>query len=211
MEVVICPGGPVMTNAYVVADGAGVAVVIDVGFDPEALARVVDSRGWRVAAIVATHGHFDHVAGNAAARQRWDAPLWMHPLAVPVATAAGEHAQWFGLDCPDSPPPDRTFEHGDQLQVGQLTFEVRHTPGHSPGGVTLCMPGHAFVGDCLFAGSIGRTDLPHSDHELLMRSIREQLMTLPDETVVYPGHGETTTIGVERTTNPFRFGWEPSR
>lgn len=211
MQVVICPGGPVMTNAYVVADEAGAAVVIDVGFGPEQLDRVVREHGWRVEAIVATHGHFDHVAGNAAAKALWDAPLWMHPLAVPVATAAAEHAQWFGLQCPNSPLPDRTCEHGDVIQVGRLSFEIRHTPGHSPGGVTLYTPGHAFVGDCLFAGSIGRTDLPHSDHDLLMRSIRGQLMTLPDETVVYPGHGETTTIGAERATNPFRFEWESVR
>ncbi len=210
MRVAKSCGGPVLTNTYVVADDDGVALVIDPGFEPETLTELLDQQDWVVAALVCTHGHFDHVAGNGRAKDPWNVPLWMHSEAVPVATHAAEHASWFGVVCDDSPPPDRTFEHGDVLEVGALRFGIRHTPGHSPGGVALVAPGHAFVGDTLFAGSIGRYDLPHSDFRLLMRSIREELMTLPDETHVYPGHGETTTIGRERRTNPFRLEWGDS-
>ncbi|MCC7491029.1 MAG: MBL fold metallo-hydrolase [Fimbriimonadaceae bacterium] len=207
MQVAVVPGGPVMTNCFLAADEAGVCVVIDPGYEPERLPPMLQQLGWTVAAVVATHGHFDHVAGNYAAQQLWGVPLWMHPAAVPSATTASQHARWFGLSCADSPPPDRTFEHGDTFTVGSLQFEVRHTPGHCPGNVALYTPGHVFVGDVLFAGSIGRYDLPGSDYDTLMRSIAQQLMTLPDETVVYPGHGEATSIGEERRHNPFAAEW----
>jgi glyoxylase-like metal-dependent hydrolase (beta-lactamase superfamily II) len=204
MQIVMVTGGPVATNSYLVADDAGQCFVLDPGFDPSQPAAEVAARGWHVAAIVATHGHFDHVGGIRQAKELWDAPLWMHPLAIPIATTASQHALWFGITSEDSPPPDQTFEHGDTFTVGDLSFEVRHTPGHSPGGVSLVCDGHAFVGDTLFQGSVGRYDLPHSDYDALMRSIREELMTLPDETLVFPGHGEVTRIGVERRTNPLR-------
>jgi glyoxylase-like metal-dependent hydrolase (beta-lactamase superfamily II) len=197
-----------MTNTYAVADDDGACLVIDPGFDIDELAAEIDRRGWQVRAIVTTHGHFDHIAGNRVARERWSAPLWMHPATVELATNAGTQARWFGLSSENSPPPDRTFEHGQVLTIGALTFEVRAVPGHCPGSVALVCPGHVFVGDVLFAGSIGRSDLPHSDSWQLMASIRDQLMTLPDDTVVYPGHGETTTIGEERRHNPFRREWE---
>ncbi len=204
MTIETLTGGPAATNSYLVADADGVACVIDPGYVVDQLEALRDRRGWVIAAVVATHGHFDHVAGCAEAKERWAAPLWMHPAAVPVALSAPDHAAWFGCDCPPCPRPEQTFAHGDRFAVGALAFEVRHTPGHSPGGVCLVAPGVAIVGDTLFAGSIGRFDLPHSDGELLMKSIAEQLMTLPDETRVYPGHGEPTTIGAERRTNPFR-------
>lgn len=211
MKVMMVPAGPVLTNSYLIVDEQGVGVVVDPGYAVGLLNHHVKQNGWRIEAIVATHGHFDHVAGNAEAVELWAAPLYMHPEAIPIATSAAEHAAWFGIESPDSPPPDETLEQGESLEVASLTFAVRHTPGHSPGGITLLADGHAIVGDTLFAGSIGRTDLPHSDHGQLMRSIREQLMTLPDETVVLPGHGNTTTIGEERRTNPFRVEWEAAR
>lgn len=207
LNIEMVTGGPVMTNTYVVADPEGVAFVLDPGFEPDLVAPVVARRGWRVEAIVATHGHFDHVGGMRRAKELWPVPVWMHTEAAPVATHCGDHALWFGVQCENCPPPDHLLEHGDTFTCGQLSFEIRHTPGHSPGGISLICDGHAFVGDCLFAGSIGRADLPHSDPRLLMRSIRESLMTLPDETIVYPGHGETTTIGSERRQNPFRKQW----
>jgi glyoxylase-like metal-dependent hydrolase (beta-lactamase superfamily II) len=132
----------------------------------------------------------------------------MHPDTVDVATHCAEHARWFGVVCPDCPPPDHTFAQGDTFTVGELSFEVRDVSGHCPGSVALFTPGHVFTGDALFAGSIGRVDLPHSDAWQLMANLREQLMTLPDDTIVYPGHGETTTIGQERHHNPFRAEWE---
>lgn len=204
MEVLTVSGGPVATNAYLVADDHGSALLIDPGFELDELAAAVERRAWRVEAIALTHGHFDHVAGVAEAKRRWGAPLWIHSADRAIACRASEHAGWFGLESPDCPPPDHTYDHGDVLTVGELRFSVRHTPGHSPGGVCLLLPGHAFVGDTLFAGSIGRHDLPHSDPDALLRSIQEQLMVLPDDTIVYPGHGPATTIGDERRNNPFR-------
>jgi glyoxylase-like metal-dependent hydrolase (beta-lactamase superfamily II) len=191
-----------------VADDDGVAAVIDPGFDPAQIDAFIQRRGWRVAAILLTHGHFDHVAGNRAAAELWQAPLYLHPLDSELATHAAEHAGWFGLTCEDSPPPDHELTHGQTLEVGGLSLEVRHTPGHSPGSVTFVLPGHAFVGDVLFEGSIGRYDLPGADFDTLMASIREQLMNLPDDTLVHPGHGDTTTVGSERMANPFRGEWE---
>lgn len=207
MRILQFAGGPVMTNSYVVADDHGRAMVIDPGFDPTPLAQAIKENDWSVVRIVATHGHFDHVAACGEAKALWDVPLQMHPAAAPIATTCSVHAQWFGLSCEDCPAPDSTIDHGDLLEVGELQFEVRHTPGHSPGGVCLITEGHALVGDTLFEGSIGRTDLPHSDPQALFESIRDQLMVLPDETNVYPGHGQATTIGHERRTNPFRLYW----
>lgn len=203
MTIVAVPNGPVETNAYVVADADGLAMVIDPGYEPDAVDRLVKARDLCVRAIVATHGHFDHVAGCRAAIELWAAPLFMHPLAVPVAVTCDQHARWFGLECEPCPEPDETLAQGDVLELGELAFEIRHTPGHCPGGICLIAPGAAIVGDTLFAGSIGRYDLPHSDFDALMTGIRDQLMSLPDETVVYPGHGPTTTIGAERRHNPF--------
>ncbi|MBI2302273.1 MAG: MBL fold metallo-hydrolase [Armatimonadetes bacterium] len=203
-------GDPPADPNGLVAEGSQ-ALVIDVGFDPDSIDRAARERGWQVAAIVSTHGHFDHIAANAAARELWGAPLYMHAASVPIATSASVHAQWFGVECPDSPPPDHTLQHGDRLVVGRLEFEVRDTSGHCPGSISLYTPGHVFVGDALFAGSIGRVDLPHSDEKQLLTNLREQLMTLPDETVVYPGHGPTTTIGEERRHNPFLRAYGSSR
>ncbi len=208
MNLAVIAGGPVTTNAYLVADDQGQTVVIDVGFEPERLQPVLEQNGWQVAAIVSTHSHFDHVAGNAAAVALWQVPLYMHEAAVPLATHAAEQAQWFGLTCADSPEPDRLLAAGDRLEVGQLSFEVRHAPGHCPGHVLLIGDGHAFVGDVIFAGGIGRWDLPLADGAELMRSIREQVMTLPDTMALHPGHGESTTVGDERRGNPYRDMWE---
>jgi glyoxylase-like metal-dependent hydrolase (beta-lactamase superfamily II) len=208
MRIVTVAGGPVMTNTFIVADDDGAALVIDPGFDPRGVDDLVRKRGWRVAAVVVTHGHFDHIAGCRAAKDLWAAPLAMHPDTAPIATAADDHAAWFGLSCENCPEPDRLLAHGETLAVGALAFEVRAIPGHCPGSIALVGGGHVFVGDALFAGSIGRVDLPHSDPLELMRSIRDQLMSLPDETVVHPGHGEDTTIGDERRHNPFRAEWE---
>lgn len=208
MNVVTVVGGPVMTNSFIITDTANNAVVVDPGFDPHAIDRAVRQRGLTVGLVVTTHGHFDHVAGNRLAKELWHAPLAMHPDTVEIATTCSEHARWFGLECENSPQPDRLLAHGELIQIGDLSLEVRHVPGHCPGSIALVGDDGVIVGDVLFAGSIGRIDLPHSDAGALMLSIREQLMTLPDDYIVYSGHGEITTIGDERTTNPFRTEWE---
>ncbi|HAZ62126.1 MAG TPA: MBL fold metallo-hydrolase [Armatimonadetes bacterium] len=208
MQVVCLDGGPIGTNTYLVADDNGRTVVIDPGVEADVIAAVCDERNWQVVVLAATHGHFDHVCYAAQAKARWGVPYWMHSEAVALAVASAEQAAWFGLELANSPAPDNFLNPAEPFGVGHLNFEVRYVPGHSPGSVALYIPGHVFAGDVLFSGSIGRTDLPGGDHDLLMQSIREQLMTLPDATVVWPGHGPATTIGEERQNNPFREGWQ---
>jgi glyoxylase-like metal-dependent hydrolase (beta-lactamase superfamily II) len=191
---------PFMMNCYIVLDGDE-ALVIDPGeFTPR---MEQDLAGKRVRAVVNTHGHCDHCGGNAAARRHTGAELLIHADDVPLLTHLEEQGAMFGIAVAASPPPDRTLAEGDSVAVGSVAFEVRHAPGHSPGHVVLVGGGAVFAGDVLFAGSVGRTDLPGGDAATLMQSIQHKLLTLPDEAVVYPGHGPATTIGAERRQNPF--------
>lgn len=153
--------------------------------------------------VVDSHGHFDHIGGNAGLVERTGAELLIHGDDLAFLREAGVHAEHWGMEFTASPEPDRLLTGGESLAVGELAFEVIHTPGHSPGGISLYMPGHLFTGDALFEGSIGRTDLPGGDYATLIRSIRERLLILPDDTVVHPGHGPESTIGRERSGNPF--------
>jgi glyoxylase-like metal-dependent hydrolase (beta-lactamase superfamily II) len=137
-------------------------------------------------------------------------PVWLHPADRPLYDGAADQGAWLGVRAPPPPPPpDRELAHGDTLALGSLTFEVRHVPGHSPGSVAFVGHGVAFVGDAVFAGSVGRVDLPGGDGATLLTSIREQLLTLPDETVLYAGHGPETSVGAERRANPFLTGAFP--
>jgi hydroxyacylglutathione hydrolase len=199
------PVGPIGANCYIVGDDAtGEVFVIDPGDEPERILQRLGRLGARPIAIVNTHGHFDHVQGVDAVRRATGAPFWIHEAEREVLEQGPARARLlFGLELPASPMPDRWLRDGDRLQVGSLSLAVRHTPGHSPGGVCLLGEGVAFVGDTLFAGSIGRTDLPGADLDTLLRSIAQVLLPLPDETVCYPGHGPETTIGDEKRDNPF--------
>lgn len=207
MEVEVFPLGPFETNCYLVYAGGesrGAVTVVDASFEPGEMVSRLRELGRPVSAIVLTHAHVDHIAGvNEVLRSFPEARVLVHEaerewlgdpelnLGVPIGvrvTARG---------------PDGVLREGDEVEMGGLRWRVLHTPGHSPGGITLYSPGVAFVGDALFAGSVGRTDFPGSDMGVLTRSIREKLYVLPEETVVYPGHGPATTIGRERATNPF--------
>jgi glyoxylase-like metal-dependent hydrolase (beta-lactamase superfamily II) len=191
---------PFYTNCYVLKDG-GEALVIDPGeAAPELLAEIA---GCKVVMIVNTHCHCDHAGGNAGMVEATGAPLAMHRAELPLLHTLEQQGAMFGVPFPPSPDPDRFLEEGDLIQVGAVSLKVRYAPGHSPGHIVLIGDGFAFVGDDLFAGSIGRTDLPGGSHDQLLDSIRTKLMTLPDETQVYSGHGPSTTIGIERATNPF--------
>lgn len=200
--------GPVQTNTYLVADaGARVAAVIDPAWDGAAIAREAERRGWRIADIWLTHAHFDHFAGaGGVARSLDPAPtIALHPLDRPLWQLSGG-AAWFGLPAFDpGPAPTLELEDGMQLSLGAFAFEVRHSPGHSPGHVMFYCAEQAclFSGDVLFAGGVGRTDLPGGDWDTLLASIRDGILTLPDEVQVHPGHGPSTTVGRERKTNPF--------
>ena len=207
LAVVPLPNGQFMENCYVVADAEqGDAVLIDPGEEAERFLEVIADRGWRLTAIWLTHAHVDHIMGVAAVRARHRVPTWLHPLDRPLYDALPQQAAWMGLSLQAPPAPTDDLTVGVPMRVGGLVFDVRHVPGHSPGSVAFIGHGVAFVGDVLFSGSVGRTDLPGGDGSALLASIRRELLSLPDSTVVYSGHGPTTTIGAERETNPFLTG-----
>ena len=199
------PVGPIGANCYIFGDEATRDVfVIDPGDEPERILEALRRLGARPQALVNTHGHFDHIQGVDAVRRATGAPFWIHEAEREILDHGPARAKMlFGLDLPPAPTPDRWLVDGDRLQVGGLALTVRHTPGHSPGGVCLLGEGRAFVGDTLFAGSIGRTDLPGADMVTLFASIARVLLPLPDDTICYPGHGPETTIGEEKRSNPF--------
>ncbi|MGH7675829.1 MAG: MBL fold metallo-hydrolase [Gemmatimonadales bacterium] len=207
MKVVQIPNGVFIENCYLVIDEAArVCAIIDPGEDAAAILDAVARSGARPTAIWLTHAHLDHVLGVPQVKAATGAPVFLHPADLPLYHAAPAQAEWFGLRAPALPAPDRAFAHGEVARVGELAFAVRHTPGHSPGSVSLVGQGVVFGGDVLFAGSIGRTDLPGGDFESLIASIERELLVLPDATVVHSGHGPDTTVGEERRTNPFLTG-----
>ncbi len=189
--------GPYMSNCYIVgSELTKEGLVIDPGAEPDAILKVINNLGIKIKLIVATHGHIDHVSAVNRIKEATGAPFAMHE----AETVKGGVFE-------KSPPVDKPLKHGDRIEVGDVRFEVRHTPGHSPGGIVLAGEGIVFSGDTLFQFSIGRTDFPGGSYEQLMTSIFKQLMVLPDETPVYPGHGPDTTIGMERKVNPFVQDW----
>ncbi len=196
--------GPLQVNCFIVADDrTHEAIVIDPGDDARDILRLVEEKGLRVKYIVNTHAHFDHVGANRALKEATGAELLLHKDDAPLLTDVSGNARLFGMAAPSSPPADRYLKHGDVITVGGLAFKVLHTPGHSPGGICLLGDGIVFTGDALFESSIGRTDLPGGDLMTLINALKEHLMTLPDDTQVFCGHGPATTIGAERRENPF--------
>lgn len=196
--------GPFAENTYVVVGPSGKnAMVVDPGVESEPVLDAVRARGLTVSLILNTHGHLDHVAANAHFKRETGAPLAIHAADLPLLRNVRLQAQLYGLDAEDSPEPDVLLEEGVPLEFDGTRFDVIHTPGHTPGGVCLLRGSQLIVGDTLFRGSVGRTDLPGGDTATLVHSIREKLFRLPDETHCYPGHEAETTIGRERRANPF--------
>ncbi|HEY3368044.1 MAG TPA: MBL fold metallo-hydrolase [Symbiobacteriaceae bacterium] len=198
--------GDFATNCYIVAcPQTNACAVIDPGVPDPWVKRTLADHGLKPVAIILTHGHLDHIGGVAWVREFTGAPVLVHTADAPMLTdpVRNGSAAFGGLVT--APPPDRLLADGETITVGKLELQVLHTPGHTPGGICLYIRdgGHLITGDTLFAGSIGRTDLPGGSFETLIRSIREKLLTLPDETTVYPGHGPATSIGDERAYNPF--------
>ena len=199
--------GPLQCNCVILADEqTKSAIVIDPGDEIERVTAALGKRGLRVAAIVATHAHIDHVGGFAELKRATGAPTLLHEADVPLYEALAMQAQWLGIEPPEMTALDARLDETAGLAVDGLHLDVLHTPGHSPGSVSLVLPDAVpilFSGDTLFAGSIGRTDLWGGSFDAIITSIRSKLLTLPDDTIVIPGHGPTTTIGSERRSNPF--------
>jgi hydroxyacylglutathione hydrolase len=197
-------GGAFAQNGYlVVCAGTQRGILVDPGGGVEGMVAVVQQEGIEVESIVLTHAHLDHVDGVARAKRETRAPILMHADDEPVYRSAVSQAEWFGVRIDPPPPVDQHLSDGATVRFGDCELRVLHTPGHSPGHVILVGDGYALVGDCVFAGSIGRTDLPGGDFQLLMKSIRTHILTLPDETILYSGHGPATTVGHEKVSNPF--------
>lgn len=199
--------GPLQSNCYVVASQESAsreAVLVDPGYtDLDPVFDYVAASGLRVTAIWCTHAHADHVAGADVARERLRVNVWLHEADLPLWQNAHVSAkQWFGQAMAPLADPDAYWQEGTSVRVGDEDFTIWHTPGHTPGGVCIIGQEVAFTGDTLFAGTIGRTDLPYSDPEAMMDSLRK-LLTLPDELRIYPGHMRPTTMADERRTNPF--------
>lgn len=199
------PVGPIQTNCYVAGcEETKEGVVIDPGDEAERILAVVKELGLTIKYILNTHAHFDHILANGPLVEATGAPLALHPLDLPLLRQSGG-ASLFGLSAPASPDPDLELAEGDSIRFGTHRLQVLYTPGHTPGHVSFyeAQANLIFDGDVLFAGGIGRTDLPGGDYETLLNSINEKLMTLPDETTVCSGHGPITTIGRERVSNPW--------
>ena len=198
--------GPLQENCWLLADTvSGTAVLVDPGDEADVLLAAVDATGCALEAIWLTHAHFDHVGGVAGVIAARPVPIWLHPAdAFFYANAASNAARW-GVVIQDPPPADHELAEGDRVQLGDYLFDVWHLPGHAPGHVAFIGHGLCLSGDLLFAGSIGRTDLPLCDPTAMHRSLM-RMATLNSETRVCPGHGVSTTIGRELASNPFLRG-----
>lgn len=198
--------GAFQENTYLLSDPATrEAVFVDPGDSGDALAEVVRAEQLTLTGIWLTHAHIDHIGGVAGIKRQYEVPVFMHPLDAPIYARAPQVAEMYQVPFEAGPPPDKTLSEGDTLRLGSLEFRVMHVPGHAPGHVAFVGEGVVFGGDCLFAGSIGRTDLPLADPIQLDASL-ERLAALPPDTRVLPGHGPETTIGRERVSNPFLNG-----
>jgi hydroxyacylglutathione hydrolase len=200
------PVGPLHCNCTILGDEVThEAVVVDPGDNiPEILSRL-QKHGLTLRQIIVTHAHIDHVGGAALLRKSTGAPVVMNQQDLGLLGMMEMQAGWLGVPTPQVAPPDASAEDGLTIGLTTLPAQVLHTPGHTPGSICLLFPDHHLLlaGDTLFAGSIGRTDLPGGDGQQILRSLRERLLVLPDSTRVLPGHGPETTIGEERQSNPF--------
>jgi glyoxylase-like metal-dependent hydrolase (beta-lactamase superfamily II) len=194
--------GPFQSMTYVVS-GDGRALVVDPGDDPDRATAHVARAGLKVEAILLTHGHLDHLGAAAGLERAWGVDTYLHPADRYWVERLGQACESFGLEPYEAPERLKDLRGGDVFRAGAVELRVAETPGHSPGGVTLVGPGFALTGDLIFAGSVGRVDLPGGDGGALLASIRREILTLPGDTVLYPGHGPATTVDHERRENPY--------
>lgn len=204
MKIVQLEVGNLGTNCYIAyCENTKKAVVIDPGGGIDRIASILNREGLKLEAIINTHGHADHVLGNVKLKEMTGAPLWIHGDDAEMLGSGSRNLSAFIGASTSCGKADRLLKDGDILSIGDFELKVLHTPGHTPGGISLLAEKEVFVGDTLFAESIGRTDFPGGSYSQLIDSIKSRLMALDDETKVYPGHGPATTIGWERRQNPF--------
>lgn len=200
------PLGPMQTNCYLIGcQETNEAAVIDPSWNGRRIAETAQEKEWHIKKILLTHAHFDHVGGLAELKRLVDAPIYIHPDAEQMLGQSSQSARFFNMEMEQPPQAEHHLAEGDTIQVGKSTLHVLYTPGHAPGHVSFYLPKQnvLFDGDVLFQQSIGRTDLPGGDMSLLMKTIEDKLLVLPDETAVLSGHGPATTIGQEKQWNPF--------
>lgn len=200
------PVGVLQCNCSILGDEvSGEAIVVDPGDEIPRIMAILNRHKLTVKQILITHAHIDHIAGAARLKQLTGAPILYNPRDLPLVKMMDVQAGWLGMATPEVNAPDDTLEDGRIVAITGLTGNILHTPGHTQGSVCLYLPAQELLlaGDTLFAGSVGRSDLPGGDGRTLIRSIHEKLLPLPDQTVVIPGHGPNTTIGEERDSNPF--------
>lgn len=205
----ILPVGALGCNCSIFGDETTrEAIVVDPGDDIRDITAILDRHQLKVKAIVITHAHIDHIGGAHRLKTLTGAPVYMNQNDQPLYDQLDMQAAWLGMRTPERTPIDQDVKDGDKLTLGPVDFEMRHTPGHTQGSISIYIPaeGKLIAGDTLFARSIGRTDLPGGNSRQIIVSIKEKLLTLPDETLVVPGHGPNTTIGEEREENPFLGG-----
>ena len=202
----ILPVGMLQCNCSIFGDEQSrEAIVVDPGDDIPAIQAILQRHGLTVKYIVVTHAHIDHIAGAHRLKQLTGAPILYNQNDLPLIKMMDIQATWLGIPTPEVHAPDASLEHGQAIAITGLSGQILHTPGHTQGSACLYFPDHSLLlaGDTLFAGSVGRTDLPGGNTRQLIRSIHDHLLTLPDEVAVIPGHGPRTNIGTERETNPF--------
>jgi len=200
---------PLQENTYVVYDDAGSCMIVDPGcyesYEQQELTEFISKKKLNVQLLVNTHGHIDHVLGNYFVKETYKVPFEIFHLDLPTMQAVGSYASNYGFPKYTPATPDRLLKEGDKIVVGSMTFDILFVPGHAPGHIAFVNAKEkvCLSGDVLFRSSIGRSDLPGGNHNTLIKSIREKLFLLPDDTIVYPGHGPTTTIQFEKKNNPY--------
>lgn len=200
---------PIEENTYLLFDKSGSCIIVDAGCytrgEQEELASFINNNALKPEKIINTHGHFDHLLGNSFCREKYHIPFYIHKDDVDMVAGAEKMANFFGISLNPVCPPDSLLKEGDKITLGESFLEVIHLPGHSPGGIAFYNKEQNFLlsGDSLFRGSIGRTDFPGGNENSLIKAIKEKIMVLPEETIIYTGHGPETTVKIEKQTNQF--------